>query len=217
MKARDHSGRIFGRLTALSLVGPRNTETIWRFRCLCGTEKEISIASVLRGSVQSCGCLHMERCALGLNPRRHGDACVGKVTRLHSIWRGMLKRCNPANNSFAIQRYAARGLRMAPEWKDYTVFRSWAMANGYADNLSIDRIDNDKGYSPGNCRWADRKTQSRNRSTSRHLTVGAETKTLAGWAEQYGLRSSVISLRLSRGWTPERAITTPVKVIAKSW
>ena len=215
MEPRDHTGRRFGRLRAVQLAARKPVR--WLFKCDCGNVKIVRMSSVLGGRNRSCGCLHAERCATGLNRLRHGDARVGKVTRLHSLWRGMLKRCNPSNNKFAIERYAARGIGVSEEWRDCVVFKAWAMANGYADNLSLDRIDNECGYSAENCRWADRTTQARNRRSSRFITLAGETKTLSEWCELYGLSSSVVVTRLARGWDAKRAITTPVKKIRKSW
>lgn len=217
MRAFDHTGRVFGRLTARRRVKNRGKRAFWLFSCSCGASKEIHIASVVGGRVQSCGCLHIERCKLGKNPTKHGDAKVGDVKRLHSIWRGMLKRCNPKNNPHAIKRYAARGIGVAKEWQDYITFRAWALSNGYKDNLSLDRIDNNAGYSPQNCRWADRKTQARNRATSRFFQIGKEKLTLAEWCERMSISPSAVQSRLTRGWSVERAISVPVKVVAKTW
>jgi len=139
------------------------------------------------------------------------------VTRLHSIWRGMLKRCKPTSNAYATRRYAQRGIAVCDEWGSYVAFKEWSLSNGYADNLTIDRIDNDLGYSPENCRWADRKSQARNRRTSRLITAGNRTQTVAAWCEETAITASAIQSRLARGWTEERAVTVPMKVVAKTW
>lgn len=203
---KDYTGETFGRLTALHPEAKRTGHILWRFMCVCGNEKSIRMHSVLSGVVKSCGCLHLDRCRDGLNRVRHGDARVGRVARLHSIWRDMLKRCNPANNAMAIERYAARGIRVCDEWQAYPPFKAWALANGYSDNLSIERQDIDGPYSPENCRWATKKEQSRNRSTSRWITVDGETKCLAEWLEQTGTGPSAFYSRMKRGWAIDRAL-----------
>jgi hypothetical protein len=132
--------------------------------------------------------------------------------RLNKIWSAMKQRCYNTNNS-GYPNYGGRGITICDEWLDanngLVNFRNWAMSNGYNDNLSIDRIDNNKGYSPDNCRWADAKTQSRNRRTNHLFTVECETKTLIEWCEIYGIDRTLIRDRLRRGWDPELAITTP--------
>lgn len=203
----DITGQRFERLTALEYAAYHRSGAVWRFRCDCGTIKEIAAGPVKKGVVKSCGCLHRERCRAGINQTKHGDARVGAVSRLHSLWRGMLKRAGPGHAS-KDTRYRDRGITVCPEWLDYSAFKAWAMVAGYADDLTLDRIDNDGNYEPSNCRWTGMREQARNRRSTRYITVGDETKTLVEWAEVSGLCPSTITTRLSRGWSAERAITT---------
>lgn len=166
------------------------------------------LSPVRRGIVKSCGCFHLERCRAGANQTKHGDARAGAVTRLHSIWRGMLKRAGRGYQS-KDTRYRDRAIAVCEEWLAYPAFKAWADGAGYADHMTLDRIDNDGNYEPCNCRWASRKEQARNRRSSRYLTLNGETHTLAEWCEIRGLRGPTVSTRLSRGWTPERALFTP--------
>lgn len=163
------------------------------------------MGSVVSGVILSCGCLRIARCRTGLN-LKHGDARIGHVSRLHNIWRGILKRCNPNNNALAIKHYAARGITICDEWLTYTTFRDWAMANGYADDLSIERKDNDKNYCPDNCTWATRKEQSRNRTFARMIEVNGESKCLAAWLEGTNVTRSGFYSRIARGWPMDRAL-----------
>jgi hypothetical protein len=204
-RKRDISGQFFGRLTALSPDGKIGAATAWLFRCSCGTEKRIRMTSVTSGVVNSCGCLHKERCASGLNARRHGDARSGKVSRLHNIWRGMLKRCvvGAKHHSGA---YAERGIGVCADWKEYEAFRAWSLSNGYGEGLTIDRKDNDGGYAPSNCRWVDRKTQARNRRTSRWITINGETLVLAEWLERAGISAPTFYKRVRQGRSDAEAI-----------
>jgi hypothetical protein len=211
MTRNEITGQKFGRLVA---IGSSHKREFWRFKCDCGAEKIIRKASVVRGDTRSCGCLHLERCRAGLNQRKHGDAQVGKVSRLHNIWRGMLKRCADGSQD---PRYRARGICVCDQWRDYITFKTWAEANGYSDTLTIDRIDNDGPYSPENCRWATIKEQCRNRRTSRLLTIAGKTQTAAAWAEQYGVSQSTIATRLARGWTAERAVFEKPRVKRRNY
>lgn len=105
-------------------------------------------------------------------------------TRLYNIFRGMKKRCYNKNCK-DFYKYGGRGITVCDEWKDsFQAFYDWSIANGYFDNLTIDRIDNNKGYSPDNCRWVDIKTQSNNTRKNVFLTYNGETMTLAEWGEK---------------------------------
>lgn len=143
---------------------------------------------------------------------KHGFARPGRIEKLHSVWRSMLARCsNPNLDKF--RYYGGRGITVCDEWKaDYLSFRTWAHANAYAEGLTIERVDNDSGYSPGNCRWVDRKMQARNRRTSRLITHRGRTQTQAAWADETGISQTLIHARLNKlGWPVERALTTPVQ------
>lgn len=132
---------------------------------------------------------------------KHGFAKLGAVENLHCRWRHMLERCKSHPS------YAGRGLTVCSEWKEYLPFREWSLNSGYALHLTLDRIDNDKGYSPEKCRWTTAKIQARNRRTSKLITVRGETKTTAEWSEQTGVSQALIFGRINRlGWSEEDAI-----------
>lgn len=124
---------------------------------------------VRRGNTNSCGCLHRERA--GSANRVHGDS---RGERLYRIWKAMRRRCLvPAASNY--QWYGGRGIVICAEWSDYPVFREWALANGYADGLEIDRIDSDGDYTPTNCQWiskVENVQKSRARATSRSMGGG---------------------------------------------
>lgn len=110
-----------------------------------------------------------------------------------------------------LRRPNYKGVTMCDEWlNSFNSFKEWSLLNGYEPGLTIDRIDNEKGYSPENCRWVDRKTQANNRSSNKWYTYKGETLTAAQWGERYGIRKSVLYGRLRRGWSIERALETPV-------
>ena len=131
-------------------------------------------------------------------------------TRLYKIWADMKQRCNNPNHA-KYKSYGARGIKVCTEWKDFYHFREWALCSGYSDILTLDRIDNDKGYYPDNCRWADRFTQQNNTRRNHLITYRGETKTLAQWIVCLGLTRSALSNRLKHGWSIEKALSTPVK------
>ena len=114
---------------------------------------------------------------------------------------------DPKNKRWA--RYGGRGIAVCPEWNDYAVFRKWAMNNGYADDLTIDRIDVDAGYSPDNCRWVGAKVQANNTSRNKYITFEGKTLTLSQWAEELGISYGTINHRIQRGWSMERIASTP--------
>jgi hypothetical protein len=123
----------------------------------------------------------------------------------------MKNRChNPRTPRF--DDYGGRGITVCDEWKDdFQAFYDWAMSNGYSGDLTIDRIDNDKGYSPDNCRWATRVMQGNNSRHNHMITFNGETRSLSDWGRLFGLSFHLLSNRINRyGWTIERALTTPI-------
>lgn len=128
-------------------------------------------------------------------------------TRTYTIWSSMMARClNP--NSEAFPSYGGRGITVCERWTEFTAFFE-DMGTAPRDR-SIDRIDNDKGYSPDNCRWATRSEQNRNRRNVRLLTVDGETASMVEWSERHGVALKTIWLRIKKGWPVDRAVKTPV-------
>lgn len=159
MRPLELRGCTFGRLTVLRQAGPKpDGARWWECQCSCGTLKEARGADLNRGLVQSCGCLRHE---LPLKRRTHGEAAKRNPSRLYRIWQAMRDRTtNPRASNYIY--YGARGISVCRDWQDFAAFRDWAMAHGYADNLSIDRVNNDGNYEPDNCRWATQKQQVNN-------------------------------------------------------
>lgn len=118
--------------------------------------------------------------------------------RLYCTWYNMLARCSdPDDHHYA--RYGGRGIKVCREWRSYDAFFRWALANGYDEALTIDRIDNDGDYTPGNCRWATPRQQANNRSNNRHITVAGHTLTHAQWARALGISRQAIRQAIKRG------------------
>lgn len=129
-------------------------------------------------------------------------------------WRGMIQRCEDENCPIYLY-YGGRGIRVCDRWRhSFELFLS-DVGRKPTRNLTLERIDNNKDYEPGNCRWATRKDQARNTRSNRLLTCNGETKTLAEWAERLGCCHGTIHYRLIRGWSVQSAVTTPVRCHAK--
>ena len=145
----DFRGKRFGKLLAIEPTEERvHGKVMWRCRCDCGNYCTVMSTRLASGHTKSCGCYNSEH-TIETNTT-HG----GRHTRLYSIWASMKTRClNP--NSKTYHYYGGRGISICDEWKDnFSAFRDWALSNGYRDDLTLDRIDSDKDYSPENCKWS---------------------------------------------------------------
>lgn len=202
-RIKDLTGQKFGRLTVVGLADTDTRKTFWVCKCDCGNFKTVRSDSLQNGRIKSCGCLKLEQDKKNLNSTSakkkflQTGAKVGG-TRLYGIWIGMKGRCYNEHDA-RYDRYGRRGISVCKEWKEnFEAFHNWAISNGYSDNLTIDRIDNNGNYSPENCRWATPKEQSRNRSTNINITIGNSTRTLTEWCEIFELDSGIVFSRYKR-------------------
>lgn len=142
----------------------------------------------------------------------HGDARRGHITRLHKIWSAIKYRCYGVNGE-DYSYYGGRGIQMCPEWKnDYSIFREWALINGYNDKLSIDRIDVNGNYEPNNCRWVDMHTQAQNKRNIPLYTYKGETHCMTEWARLLNIPRGLLKDRIIKlGWDFESAIKVPIR------
>lgn len=206
---RDLTGQKFGRLTAISRADNRGKScTMWRCRCDCGNEIITMRSSLVGGKTKSCGCLRVED--LVKRSTKHGMS----NTRLYREWESMRDRCF-REKCRDYPDYGGRGITVCDEWKDsFEHFRDWSLANGYQDNLTIDRKDNDGPYSPDNCRLATLEEQANNKRNNLLITYCGKTQTLTKWAEEMGMKEKTLWQRLKRNWPIEKALTQSVKKVS---
>lgn len=199
----DLVGMKFGRLTVIRKASDGSVSRAkWLCRCDCGKEKSVLGSNLRHGRTLSCGCFRSETAIA--QQTKHGRS----DTRLYGIWTNMKTRCYNSKSK-AFKDYGARGITICAEWKnDFQAFYDWAMANGYADSLTIDRIENDKGYSPENCRWATAKEQSNNKRSNHQIVCDGEAHTISEWADITGIQYHTIKQRVNKlGWEAEKALS----------
>lgn len=204
----DLTGKWSGNLKAIERVGTsQDGQALWKCECLCGNVKIVKSRDFREQRIKSCGCKTKEW--QGNARRTHGLT----KTKLYGIWSGMKTRCYNQNNS-RYSDYGGRGITICAEWLGeygFKNFAKWSMENGYAENLTIDRIDNNKGYSPDNCRWVTEKIQANNRRSSRIIDFCGECHTSMEWSEITGINRNVIENRIDvLGWSVEKALTKKV-------
>lgn len=200
----DLTGQRFGRLTVRELVKRSKSGAIlWRCVCDCGNVVDVFASNLRSKDTVSCGCYRRDMA------RRIKTTHGGKGTRLYNIWHGIKLRCLNASDR-AYENYGGRGITVCDEWRDsFEAFHKWAMANGYRENLTIDRSDNDGNYCPENCRWVTIAEQNRNRRFCYKITHNGQTHTLAEWSKLTGILEETLRKRIKTyGWSVERALTT---------
>lgn len=177
----------------------------WECLCDCGVRKVCGQGSILSGKTASCGCLQSEMTSSRFT--KHGL----KGTPEYEIWKGIKRRClNPNTNGY--KKYGARGITICDLWRDSFMAFLEHVGQRPSPQHSIDRIDNDRGYEPGNVRWATMVEQNRNLRDNVFLTLDGKTMTMAAWADEVGIPASTIRIRLrSLGWDVERALRTPLR------
>ncbi len=205
MDKRIHvkAGDRYGRLTVIREVKPQvrpcgRQKRMVACMCDCGTTRVVQLGHLRSGGSASCGCARDEN----FNGFKHGY--VGTPT--YRVWQGMRKRCyNPENKSY--HNYGGRGISVCDRWLTFENFLE--DMGERPDGLTIERVDNNGDYEPGNCRWASRAEQSRNTRRNRLLTHGGETLCMKTWSERAGIDSNTIYRRLKRGWSIEDTLMTP--------
>lgn len=199
--AEDISGKMFGRLRAIRCLGfVSNGDALWFCECSCGNNKEVRTRCLNSGKTVSCGCQQLE------SVTKHGMSKTSEA----SIWRNMKYRCNNPNAS-NYANYGGRGIKVCDRWLESFENFFEDMGERPSKEHSLDRIDNTKGYSPDNCRWATSKEQARNRRDCRLITFRGVTKSVIEFCEEYKLQHRQLLSRLESGWDIEKALTSPIR------
>lgn len=204
----DMAGRRVGRLTVIRQVATERPGAHWLCRCDCGTQKVISGGNLRRGDTVSCGCKRRE------NNRNHPRAHGLVHTSEYTTWMSMKARCSRPSVA-CYPNYGGRGIRVCERWESSFLAFYEDMGRKPSPQHSIDRIDNDGDYEPGNCRWATPAEQACNRrpaSNSRFVTAFGQTKTVSEWSRLTGISNSTLDGRLNRGWRPGRSLTKGMKL-----
>lgn len=205
-KIIDRVGKRYGRWTVVSFSGfsadERPRRSLWRCVCDCGAERVMNSQTLTDGQSMSCGCLQRE--AVSKANKTHG----GSYTKLYKQWTAMKGRCqNPNDKQFHL--YGGRGIFVCKEWSDS--FEAFALYVGEKPpGMSLDRINNNDGYYPGNVRWATASQQLSNTRRSVRLTCRGKTMSMREWADELGMRYNTLRQRKINGWSDEAAIETPV-------
>lgn len=179
----DIKGKKFGSLTAIKLIEKEKDGFLWEFKCDCGAKVVMYDGMIKCGVVKDCGCgesnpKNIEISEWEINARK----------KLYKKYLSMKERCCNKRSEI-YKRYGGRGIKICKEWLDsFDDFYNWAIGNGWVDGKSIDRINNKKGYSPSNCRWATKQEQERNKTSNVHVEFRGETKLLIEWCEILGLK-----------------------------
>lgn len=183
----------------------------WLAHCrYCDQTKPVSSSSLLSGRSSSCGCWRREQLLARL--RTHGRT----KDPIHRIWTSMRERCNNPE-CWDYPRYGGRGITVSPRWDDFSTFAT-DIGPRPSSAHSLDRIDNDRGYEPGNVRWVLLTLQARNKSNNRVLTFAGRQQCVSAWSQETGIPIRTIRSRLDRsGWTVDKALSTPVKPTKRSW
>lgn len=196
-------GDRFGRLT---VIGLSITSRLYhQVRCDCGTVKKVRRDGLYTGAVQSCGCYAKDSTRKRFT--KHGMAGVDRPAE-YDCWAHMLRRCyTPSTKGF--ENYGGRGITVCDRWR-YSFDNFLAdMGERPSSKYSIDRLDNNGNYEPDNCAWRTQKEQSNNIRRNVRLTYRGETLTVAQWSDRLGFGRELLPSRIRRGWTVERALTTP--------
>lgn len=209
MSKKSIVGETFGYLTVIERAGMDNNRrnSTWLCKCKCGNYSVVSRSSLVGGHTKSCGCKLHESINV-----THGMS----KTRLYHEWLSMRRRCNKATGK-DFNDYQGRGITVCQEWnEDFVSFKNWAMSHGYTDDLTIDRIDNDKGYFPDNCRWVTIEQQQSNKRNTRYILHDGEYKCLRTVCVEIGFPYKLAHQRYMKLLKRGKEITEEV-LFADKW
>jgi hypothetical protein len=195
MKIKELTGQKFNMLSVIGFSHTKHGKSFWRCVCECGKETVVLGRYLQNGHTKSCGCQK------GKRKPKHGKT----NTRIYRIWRSMKARTNP-NNPEKYPYYSGRGIMHCKEWDNFELFYEWAMANGYSDTMSIDRIDVNGNYEPSNCRWANTTVQGRNKRNNHFIEIDDNKVTVSELTDITKVGKSCMAARIRRGYTGEKLL-----------
>ena len=206
-KLKNLSGQKCSRLLVVERAENNKFNQVqWLCKCDCGNTKIVKAQSLVSGECKSCGCLKKEQDFINIIKVKHRKC----NTRLYNIWRDMKWRCN-SPKSKRHKFYYDKGIKVCQEWQeDFMNFYDWAMANGYKDNLTLDRINNNGNYEPKNCRWATITEQNNNQSNNIRIKYNESEYTLSELSKIYNIKRATLYDRIKRGWTIDEALNRKV-------
>lgn len=199
-------GLKYGRYTVTGMAPSQRGMKMFQCRCDCGAERVVYAKNLKSGNSSSCGCLHSERTVK--RNLIHGKA----KSSTWNAWIGMRERCSPHSKN--ARWYSKRGIKVCAHWQKFENFLG--DVGERPEGAQLDRINNDRGYEPGNCRWATPTQNSRNRSNNTVLTYMGKSMCVAAWAERLNLPRYVISNRLRYGWPVARVLSEPVRAVSRA-
>lgn len=201
-KAPEQGDR-FGRWVLIKFTEKRTSHNYWLCKCECGTKRNVSIKSLMKGDSSSCGCFREEN---RTNLRKtHGFT----NTRTHNVWCQLRSRCGN-EQSPKYKNYGGRGIKVCDRWKNSFENFLEDMGKCPSNKYSIDRIDNEKGYNKQNCRWATNTQQQRNTRKNFLIQFEEKTKPLSEWCEILNLPYARIYRRLKSGYSPEESFSKTI-------
>ncbi len=198
-RRKDLAGKRFGEWSVLSFMEAKSNGSYYLCECSCGKRRTVHGGELTTGRSKSCGHLGASHV--------HGHAKRGRKGKAYRTWAGMRSRCNNEKQP-AYPNYGGRGIKVCERWADYEAFL--ADMGEPPPGTTLDRIDNDGPYSPGNCRWATIEEQRRNSRRTINVTIGGVTKCLSDWSKERGLSYGAVYARIKRGWNPIEALETKV-------
>lgn len=207
-KIKNIRGNKYGKLTVISFVDVKNKKARWLCKCDCGSIVEVYGIDLRSNNTRSCGCLKHVHRDLGAHNL--------SKTRINNIYHNIKQRCNNPNSS-TYKDYGGRGIKICNEWNNsFLSFYNWAMNNGYNDELSIDRKDNNGDYCPENCRWITHKKQMSNTRRNLIYIIDGETLCLSEWCERYNMPYWTVLRRIQHGSDIETALTKPIDITKRN-
>lgn len=208
----DITGIRSGRLKAIRPTEKRSAKggILWECLCDCGNICYVDAYSIKANKTKSCGCIRREK-TIQRNRAGAKYPQEERESRLYSIWQGIYARtAYPSQKAY--KDYGGRGITICDEWKNnFYAFKEWALNNGYANGLTIERIDNNGNYCPENCKWITKGEQNNNQRSNIIIEYRGETHTAAQWADIMGIKHSAIYKRIHKNNSPENVLKEYIK------